>query len=240
MIGKNLQLQVTAANSEAIGIYGESKCSNTTVLGNTTIIAAGKNGSYSLYAEDGGQITVGSEGKTVSLMGDVVAENSGVVTLAGDTNTVKGIVKANGGSIVLNGSDKATYTVDKFVTANSGKITVSGGRLNIDDLKDDTDKKKFNLVDNSLEVIGKGVLQAAAKNIFDTTGSSASKVADAVDAKVLFSGGKLAISDASYKLADSRAYSTALAAAESNAAKTTLVMTGTLQHKRIFLTIRQT
>ncbi len=236
LIGKNLQLQVTAANGEAIGIYGEGKYSNTTVLGNTTITAAGKNGSYALYAEDGGQITVGSEGKTVSLTGDVVAENSGVVTLAGDTNTVKGIVTADGGSVVLNGGDKATYTVDKFVAANSGKIIVSGGTLNIDELSNANKfelGKKDNPNNNSLEVTGKGVLQAAAKNIFDATGSSASKVADAVDAKVLFSGGKLAISDASYKLADSKAYSTALAAAEGNAAKTTLVMTGTLQQEDI-------
>ena len=230
LIGKNLQLQVTAANGEAIGIYGEGKYSNTTVLGNTTIIAAGKTAATALSAKNGGKITVGSAGKTVSLTGDVVSESNGVITLAGDTNTVKGIVTADGGSVVLNGGDKATYTVDKFVTANSGKITVSGGRLNIDDLGD---TNKFDLADNSLEVTGKGVLQAEAKNVFDATGSSASKVADAVDAKVLFSGGKLAISDASYKLADSKAYSTALAAAEGNAAKTTLVMTGTLQQEDI-------
>lgn len=236
LIGKNLQLQVTAANGEAIGIYGEGKYSNTTVLGNTTIIAAGKTAATALSAKNGGQITVGSEGKTVSLTGDVVAENNGVVTLAGDTNTVKGIVTADGGSVVLNGGEKATYAVDKFVTANSGKIIVSGGTLNIDELSNANKfelGKKDNPNNNSLEVTGKGVLQAAAKNIFDTTGSSASKVADAVDAKVLFSGGKLAISDTSYKLADSKAYSAALAAAEGNAAKTTLVMTGTLQQEDI-------
>lgn len=236
LIGKNLQLQVTAANGEAIGIYGEGKYSNTTVLGNTTITAAGKNGSYALYAKNGGQITVGSEGKTVRLTGDVVSESNGVITLAGDTNTVKGIVTADGGSVVLNGGDKATYTVDKFVTANSGKIIVSGGTLNIDELSNANKfelGKKDNPNNNSLEVTGKGVLKAEAKNVFDATGSSASKVADGVDAKVLFSGGKLAISDASYKLADSKAYSTALAAAESNAAKTTLVMTGTLQQEDI-------
>ena len=229
LIGKNLQLQVTAANGEAIGIYGEGKYSNTTVLGNTTITAAGKNGSYALYAKNGGQITVGSEGKTVSLTGDVVSESNGVITLAGDTNTVKGIVTADGGSVVLNGGDKATYTVDKFVTANSGKIIVSGGTLNIDELKDDTDKKKFDLAGNSLEVTGKGVLKAKSENVFGKDADNKTIVSGTVDEKVLFNGGKLAVSDDSYKLADSKAYSTALAAAESNAAKTTLVMTGTLQ-----------
>lgn len=226
----NTNIGVSEGYKAAIGVSAESLGTVAELRGDTTITAIGKTASYALYAEDGGQITVGSEGKTVSLMGDVVAENSGVVTLAGDTNTVKGIVTADGGSVVLNGSDKATYTVDKFVTANSGKITVSGGTLNIDDLGN---TNKFDLADNSLEVTGKGVLQAEAKNVFDATGSSASKVADAVDAKVLFSGGKLAISDASYKLADSKAYSTALAAAEGNTTKTTLVMTGTLQQEDI-------
>lgn len=231
-VGKNTvtNINITDGLGTSYAVNTASDTSTVELLGDTTITAAGKAGSYALYAEDGGKITVGSEGKTVNLTGDVVAENSGVVTLAGDTNTVKGIVTADGGSVVLNGGDKATYAVDKFVTANSGKIIVSGGTLNIDNLGD---TNKFDLADNSLEVTGKGVLQAEAKNVFDATGSSASKVTDAVDAKVLFSGGKLAISDDNYKLADSKAYSTALAAAESNAAKTTLVMTGTLQQEDI-------
>lgn len=241
-VGAVTETTITATDGyqDATGVYAgayNNKQAEISILGNTTITAIGKTASYALYAEDGGQITVGSAGKTVSLTGNVVSESNGVVTLAGDTNTVKGIVTADGGSVVLNGGDKATYDANKFVTKTSngidGKITVSGGTLNIDELKDDTDKKKFDLAGNSLEVTGKGVLKAAAKNVFDATGSSASKVADAVDAKVLFSGGKLAISDASYKLADSKAYSTALAAAEGNAAKTTLVMTGTLQQEDI-------
>lgn len=240
-VGAVTETTITATDGyqDATGVYAgayNNKQAEISILGNTTIIAIGKTASYALYAEDGGQITVGSAGKTVSLTGNVVSESNGVVTLAGDTNTVKGIVTADGGSVVLNGGEKATYAVDKFVTANSGKITVSGGTLNIDELSNANKfelGKKDNPNNNSLEVTGKGVLQAAAKNIFDATGSSASKVADAVDAKVLFSGGKLAISDASYKLADSKAYSTALAAAESNAAKTTLVMTGTLQQEDI-------
>lgn len=237
-VGKNTvtNINITDGLGTSYAVNTASDTSTVELLGDTTITAAGKNGSYALYAEDGGKITVGSEGKTVNLTGNVVSESNGVVTLAGDTNTVKGIVTADGGSVVLNGGNKATYDVDKFVTTSSGKIIVSGGTLNIDELSNANKfelGKKDNSNNNSLEVTGKGVLQAAAKNIFDATGSSASKVADAVDAKVLFSGGKLAISDASYKLADSKAYSTALAAAESNAAKTTLVMTGTLQQEDI-------
>ena len=229
----------TAAKAYAVWSTGTE--SDISLLGNTSIGVYGREASYALYAEDGGQITVGSEGKTVSLTGDVVAENSGVVTLAGDTNVVKGIVKADGGSVVLNGGDKSTYDATKFVTqdsststaaagteneeSNKSTITVSGGTLNIDNLSD-TDK--FNLVDNSLIVTGKGVLKAASDKVFEAD-TSGKKVIAGVDQKVLFNGGKLAISDTSYTLADSKAYSTALAVAESNAAKTTLVMTGTLQ-----------
>ena len=230
----------TAAKAYAVWSTGTE--SDISLLGNTSIGAYGREASYALYAEDGGQITVGSEGKTVSLTGDVVAENSGVVTLAGDTNVVKGIVKADGGSVVLNGGDKSTYDATKFVTqdsststaaagteneeSNKSTITVSGGTLNIDNLSD-TDK--FNLVDNSLIVTGKGVLKAASDKVFEADTSGKKVIAGGVDQKVLFNGGKLAISDTSYTLADSKAYSTALAVAESNAAKTTLVMTGTLQ-----------
>ena len=230
LIGKNLQLDITAADGEATGIYGEGKYSKTTVLGDTTIVTNGKTGAYAIHANQNAQITVGSAGKTVSLTGDVVATGVGVVTLAGDTNIVKGTVKADGGSIVLNGSKNAAYAVDKFVTANSGKITVSGGTLNIDNLGD---TNKFDLADNSLEVTGKGVLSSESKNVFDAEGSAASKVSDAVDEKVLFSGGKLAISDDNYTLEDSKAYSNALGKADNSAAKTTLVMTGTLKNDAI-------
>lgn len=234
-VGAGTETTITATDGyqDATGVYAgayNNKQAEISILGNTTITAIGKTAAYALYAEAGGKITVGSAGKTVSLTGDVVATGVGVVTLAGDTNIVKGTVTADGGSIVLNGSKNAAYAVDKFVTESVGKITVSGGTLNIDNIGD---TNKFDLADNSLEVTGKGVLSSESKNVFDAEGSAASKVADAVDAKVLFSGGKLAISDDNYKLADSKAYSTALGKADNSAAKTTLVMTGTLQQEDI-------
>lgn len=234
-VGAGTETTITATDGyqDATGVYAgayNNKQAEISILGNTTITAIGKTASYALYAEDGGKITVGSAGKTVSLTGDVVATGVGVVTLAGDTNIVKGTVTADGGSIVLNGSKNAAYAVDKFVTESSGKITVSGGTLNIDNIGD---TNKFDLADNSLEVTGKGVLSSESKNVFDAEGSAASKVADAVDAKVLFSGGKLAISDDNYTLEDSKAYSNALGKADNSAAKTTLVMTGTLQQEDI-------
>lgn len=238
-IGKGLKLDVTALKGEAVGIYGKGEHSKTTVLGDVTITTNGQNDSYSLYAAAKANITLGSAGKTVALTGDVTAKDAdSIITLAGDSNVVKGTVTADVGGIVLGGGDKATYTVDKFVTkgavekasnAKSGTITVSGGTLNIDNL---SDINKFDLADDSLVVTGKGVLKAASDKVFEAD-TSGKKVIAGVDQKVLFNGGKLAISDASYTLNDSADYSKALKAADSNKAKTTIVMTGTLQDQPV-------
>lgn len=120
-------------------------------------------------------------------------------------------------------------SVSRFTTVTRGTITVSGGTLNIDNL---SDINKFDLADNSLIVTGKGVLKAASDKVFEVD-TSGKKVIAGVDQKVLFNGGKLAISDASYTLNDSADYSKALKAADSNGAKTTIVMTGTLQDQPV-------
>ena len=184
-IGKGLKLDVTALKGEAVGIYGEGEHSKTTVLGDVIITTNGQNDSYSLYAAAKANITLGSAGKTVALTGDVTAKDAdSIITLAGDSNVVKGTVTADAGGIVLGGGDKATYTVDKFVTkgagerasaAVSGTITVSGGTLNIDNL---SDINKFDLADNSLIVTGKGVLKAASDKVFeaDTSGKKLLRV----------------------------------------------------------------
>mgnify|MGYP000425608637 FL=1 len=115
----------------------------------------------------------------------------------------------------------------------SGTITVSGGTLNIDNL---SDINKFDLADNSLIVTGKGVLKAASDKVFEAD-TSGKKVIAGVDQKVLFNGGKLAISDTSYTLADSKVYSEALGKVDDSGVgantKTTIVMTGTLQDQPV-------
>lgn len=242
-IGKGLKLDVTALKGEAVGIYGEGEHSKTTVLGDVIITTNGQNDSYSLYAAAKANITLGSAGKTVALTGDVTAKDAdSIITLAGDSNVVKGTVTADAGGIVLAGSDKATYIVNKFVTKDSvsrfttvtrGTITVSGGTLNIDNL---SDINKFDLADNSLIVTGKGVLKAVSDKVFEAD-TSGKKVIAGVDQKVLFNGGKLAISDTSYTLADSKVYSEALGKVDDSGvganAKTTIVMTGTLQDQPV-------
>ena len=235
-------LDVTDGYQEATGVYAGSygdKKATVSILGDTAITATGKTGAHALYAEKGSEITIGSKGKMVALTGDVTAKDAdSIITLAGDSNVVKGTVTADAGGIVLGGSDKATYTADKFVTkgagektsnAKSGTITVSGGTLNIDNL---SDINEFDLANNSLIVTGKGVLKAASDKVFEAD-TSGKKVIAGVDQKVLFNGGKLAISDASYTLNNSAGYSKALKAADSNGAKTTIVMTGTLQDQPV-------
>lgn len=226
-------LDVTSSHADAYGVWVQSN-GDVEILGNTNIVTDGETASYALYAENGGQITVGSEGKTVDLIGDVVSKDNGsIITLAGDTNTVQGTVKAaDSGSVVLGGGTNATYAVDKFVTTNSGKISVSGGTLEIDNI---TDSDKFDLVYNSLEVTGKGVLKAAAENVF----AEGEEVQAEVDNIILFSGGKLAISDSTYTLADSTAYSNALKKADYSAAKTTVVMLGTLTDDKTDATVEE-
>lgn len=154
-----------------------------------------------------------------------------VVILSGAGSSLQGTLTADNAELNLGGADDV-YNVGKLITENSGTITVSGGTLNIDNL---SDINKFDLADNSLIVTGKGILQGTSGNLFDKNGTVAVK--SAVDVKVLFNGGKLAISDASYTLADSKVYSEALGKVDDSGAgakaKTTIVMTGTLQDQPV-------
>lgn len=244
-------IDVYSQGGNAYGIFVEHGSEiGTTIIDfndNTVINAQNANGSGEAVYISGGGVAVNfnkaqKKGVTVDIIGDITAANNAKITLAGDSNVVKGTVTADAGGIVLGGSDKATYTADKFVTkgagektsnAKSGTITVSGGTLNIDNL---SDINKFDLADNSLIVTGKGVLKAASDKVFEADTSGKKVIAD-VDQKVLFNGGKLAISDTSYTLADSKVYSEALGKVDDSGVgantKTTIVMTGTLQDQPV-------
>lgn len=80
------------------------------------------------------------------------------------------------------------------------------------------------------------MLKAASDKVFEAD-TSGKKVIAGVDQKVLFNGGKLAISDTSYTLADSKVYSEALGKVDDSGVgantKTTIVMTGTLQDQPV-------
>ena len=244
-------IDVYSQGGNAYGIFVEHGSEiGTTIIDfndNTVINAQNANGSGEAVYISGDGVAVNfnkaqKKGVTVDIIGDITAANNVKITLAGDSNVVKGTVTADAGGIVLAGSDKATYIVNKFVTKDSvsrfttvtrGTITVSGGTLNIDNL---SDINKFDLADNSLIVTGKGVLKAASDKVFEAD-TSGKKVIAGVDQKVLFNGGKLAISDTSYTLADSKVYSEALGKVDDSGVgantKTTIVMTGTLQDQPV-------
>lgn len=244
-------IDVYSQGGNAYGIFVEHGSEiGTTIIDfndNTVINAQNANGSGEAVYISGDGVAVNfnkaqKKGVTVDIIGDITAANNAKITLAGDSNVVKGTVTADAGGIVLAGSDKATYIVNKFVTKDSvsrfttvtrGTITISGGTLNIDNL---SDINKFDLADNSLIVTGKGVLKAASDKVFEAD-TSGKKVIAGVDQKVLFNGGKLAISDTSYTLADSKVYSEALGKVDDSGvganAKTTIVMTGTLQDQPV-------
>ncbi|WP_418307947.1 autotransporter domain-containing protein [Phascolarctobacterium faecium] len=244
-------IDVYSQGGNAYGIFVEHGSEiGTTIIDfndNTVINAQNANGSGEAVYISGDGVAVNfnkaqKKGVTVDIIGDITAANNAKITLAGDSNVVKGTVTADAGGIVLAGSDKATYIVNKFVTKDSvsrfttvtrGTITVSGGTLNIDNL---SDINKFDLADNSLIVTGKGVLKAASDKVFEAD-TSGKKVIAGVDQKVLFNGGKLAISDTSYTLADSKVYSEALGKVDDSGVgantKTTIVMTGTLQDQPV-------
>ena len=244
-------IDVYSQGGNAYGIFVEHGSEiGTTIIDfndNTVINAQNANGSGEAVYISGDGVAVNfnkaqKKGVTVDIIGDITAANNAKITLAGDSNVVKGTVTADAGGIVLAGSDKATYIVNKFVTKDSvsrfttvtrGTITVSGGTLNIDNL---SDINKFDLADNSLIVTGKGVLKAASDKVFEVD-TSGKKVIAGVDQKVLFNGGKLAISDTSYTLADSKVYSEALGKVDDSGVgantKTTIVMTGTLQDQPV-------
>lgn len=216
----------------AYAVNAASATSVVELLGDTTIVAAGKTASYALNAEADGQITVGSTGKTVHLTGDIVAKNDGVINIAGKTNTINGIVKAvDGGTVNLSGAGDAVYNninINSFVTqgtGSNGSVKLNGGTMDFGTLNNQ------NLASNSFVVNG-GSLKAASKDIFTSgltaagTAIDSGDVLSVVNNAVKFESGKLILSDEKYNLAWLKTAKAALNNADSGTMG--LVVTGTL------------
>lgn len=216
----------------AYSVNAASATSVVELLGDTTIVAAGKTASYALNAEADGQITVGSTGKTVHLTGDIVAKNDGVINIAGKTNTINGIVKAvDGGTVNLSGASDAVYNninINSFVTqgtGSNGSVKLNGGTMDFGTLNNQ------NLASNSFVVNG-GSLKAASKDIFTSgltaagTAIDSGDVLSVVNNAVKFESGKLILSDEKYNLAWLKTAKAALNNADSGTMG--LVVTGTL------------
>lgn len=216
----------------AYAVNAASATSVVELLGDTTIVAAGKTASYALNAEADGQITVGSTGKTVHFTGDIVAKNDGVINIAGKTNTINGIVKAvDGGTVNLSGASDAVYNninINSFVTqgtGSNGSVKLNGGTMDFGTLNNQ------NLASNSFVVNG-GSLKAASKDIFTSgltaagTAIDSGDVLSVVNNAVKFESGKLILSDEKYNLAWLKTAKAALNNADSGTMG--LVVTGTL------------
>lgn len=127
-------ISVTDNYKNAIGIYVSQfsgyeiwGSGSVDILGDVKIEAIGGKGTYSVLSKDDSDVTLGSAGNTVSLTGDVLAADEGIITLQGSDNTVNGVITAtNSGEINLTG-EAATYNLQHMEASDSGKITVGAG-----------------------------------------------------------------------------------------------------------------
>lgn len=166
------------------------------IFGNATITAIGGEGTKALYAKNGGSITVGSKGKTVSLVGDVVADgDDSMINIAGDsvfdkentefTSTNNGTINLAGGNMsgVLNISQGSTVNLNgaTYTTNDIANDITGGGKLVLKD---------------------SGILSTTADQIF-TNGGNTVTATDEVKGitntdKVTFASGTVSLTDAEY------------------------------------------
>lgn len=232
-VGENTYTSITIDEGLGTGyaIYSEGSTSEVNVLGNTDINVTGKTGAYALYAVDGGTITVGSEGKTVSLVGDVVADGkNSVINIAGNS--------------VFNGNDT------EFTSTNNGIINLAGGNMSgvLNISKDSTvnlNGATFTTNDIASDITGdgklvlkdSGVLSTTADQIF-TNGENTVTATDKVNGilgstaeKVTFESGTVSLTDAEYNLDFLHSAVAAMGSYKydnTNTSKTGIVMTGDL------------
>lgn len=212
-IGENTNTSITINEGlgTAYGIYADNK-SVVNVLGDTTINVNGKDGSYALYAnaydtdeekvcDDGGVINIGNGESSISIIGDILAEDSGVINLNGNTTfdgekTVFYTTNTEGkttGTINLAGGN-----MDGVLNIAEGStVTLNGATFAADDIVNDiTGGGKLVLKDN-------GVLATTAGQVFtngDAVGTEAGAVTDTAKSKVDFISGTLNLTDAEYTL----------------------------------------
>lgn len=232
-VGENTYTSITIDEGLGTGyaIYSEGSTSEVNVLGNTDIDVTGKTGAYALYAVGGGTITVGSEGKTVSLVGDVVAdgENS-MINIAGDsvfnekdtefTSTNNGIINLAGGNMsgVLNISEGST-------------VNLNGATFTTNDITSDITG------DGKLVLKDSGVLSTTADQIFIsesgnvTATDKVNGILGSTAEKVTFESGTVSLTDAEYNLDFLHSAVAAMGSYKydnTNTSKTGIVMTGDL------------
>ena len=120
--------------AKAYAVWSTGKNSDISLLGNTTITATGKTASNALLAEDGGQITVGSEllkgtGSNNTVTVGSTSDSAGTLTLG------NAAAESSGGTLNANVTlqsdsqmnvEAGRFTVDK-ITATEGTVAVNAG-----------------------------------------------------------------------------------------------------------------
>lgn len=242
-IGENTDTSITINEGLGTGyaVYANNK-SVVNILGDTTIAVTGKDGAYALYADaydtdekktgsNGGIINVGNGTSSISITGNVYAEDSAVINLNGDA-TFDG--------------EKTVFTTQKDGTDIMGTINLAGGNMNgvlniasgssvnlngatftADDIANDiTGGGKVVLKD-------KGVLSTTAGQVFnngDAAGNDAGGVNDTAQSKIDFVSGTLNLTDEEYTLDYVKDAKSDLNSLTYNGEKgtTSIVMSGTL------------
>lgn len=154
-------MNISAINGEAIGISASGKYNKIEIDGDTTIVVNGGRGTYALYAENGGKITVGSIDKTVSLTGDVATDGGSV--------TNHGYVTINGSLAVKN---LGTYT------STGDKLMVKAGSEPALTVADSGNKLDFNAANTEFISVGDSYIYAVniAANNKENTSTTANMI----------------------------------------------------------------
>lgn len=218
------------ANTD-IDLNGENEYSpgKVVMLGNTIVIASDSSDildSKSLYAKKGSSIEVGSKGKKVKLVGDVVSDGnilyknnkyvSNISIIDADFDVTGNFIAQNEGIINLSGNTTFAADKNRFETDATGLINLAGGNmsgsLNITkDSKVNLTGATFTANDLKASLTGKGklvltdngVLSTTANQIFtkaDTVGKEAGDVLQFAQDKVDFVSGTVNLTDAEYTL----------------------------------------
>lgn len=232
-VGVNTKTNIDVYDSQkdAIAVYSQEG-GNVNVLGDAFISATGVDVAKALYATSGGLINVGSEGKTISLVGNVLSngknDSGKVSTINLHGNSVfdgakTQFIATDGGSINLAGGNMSGV----LNIAKDSKVNLTGATFTANDLENSiTGGGKLVISGNgkletmSGQIFEKGIAQTDDKAVFDSNDSG--KINGVASDRLEFVGGSVVLNDAKY----SDAYLTSAQSALGN--DTTLIMNGTL------------
>lgn len=211
------------------------------ILGDADISAVGKEGAKALYARNGGTINVGSEGKTLNFVGDIVSHGRYDVE---ETFKEEHVSIHKVSTINLHGNSVFDGTKTQFIATDGGLINLAGGNmsgvLNIaKDSKVNLTGATFTANDLATGIVGggklvltdSGVLSTTANQIFtkaDTVGTDFvdNAITDIANEKVDFVSGTVSLTDKEYNF--DFVQSAVDTMQKHNSSKTSVVMTGTL------------